>query len=132
MRAMMSLPVPLSPSMSTGTFALATFSSRFCTASMASDLPKTTAAGGNSPSDCTRELTGPIVVIMSVSFQLDYKGCTRSAKSRELGQEEGLICVLSVTDSETYKTSQVWKGGKESIFVLTPERPLRPWKIFSH
>ena len=47
--AMMSLPVPLSPWIRTGTFAAATRSSRERSACMASDWPKTTASGGMSP-----------------------------------------------------------------------------------
>ena len=63
MRAMMSLPVPLSPWISTGTLAAATLSMRARNASMASECPKTIGSGGISPIDCTRELTEFVVVI---------------------------------------------------------------------
>src|SRR5205807_3380812 len=62
-RAMMSLPVPLSPWMRTGTLAEATLSSRERRACMTSDWPKTTASGGISPRDCARELTEFVIVL---------------------------------------------------------------------
>src|SRR6476620_1499770 len=58
MRAMMSLPVPLSPWIRTGTLAAATLLRRSRTACMLSDRPKTTASGGNSPKAWTNALTG--------------------------------------------------------------------------
>src|SRR5271170_2453265 len=63
MRAMMSLPVPLSPLIKTGTFALATLSMRERRDCIASDLPNTIESGGNSPKGWTRELTEFVVGI---------------------------------------------------------------------
>src|ERR1700722_793598 len=64
MRAIMSLPVPLSPSINTGTFAPASFSNRSRRACMTSVRPKTTAYGCISPKGCTSEFTLPDVVII--------------------------------------------------------------------
>jgi hypothetical protein len=63
MRAMMSLPVPLSPLMRTGTFALATLSKRWRKACIASDFPKITESGGISPRDWTSVLTELVIGI---------------------------------------------------------------------
>src|ERR1700690_3576334 len=62
MRAIMSLPVPLSPWMSTGTFAPASLVRPSRTACMASLRPKTTASGGISPKGWTSVFT-PLVVM---------------------------------------------------------------------
>src|ERR1700690_8493 len=61
-RAIMSLPVPLSPVIRTGTLAAATLPSRERTACMASERPKMIWSGGTSPSDCARELTESDVI----------------------------------------------------------------------
>ena len=58
MRAMMSLPVPLSPWISTGTLAEATLVEAFADGLHGFRLPKTTASGGNSPKAWTNALTG--------------------------------------------------------------------------
>src|SRR6267143_6437539 len=65
MRAMMSLPVPLSPWIRTGTLAAATLSMRSRSVCMMSDLPKTMDSGGISPIDCTSELTEFVVVMVT-------------------------------------------------------------------
>src|SRR5579872_4492316 len=70
-RAMMSLPVPLSPWINTGTLALATLSIRFRSACIASDLPKITCSGGNSPSDWTKELS-ELVVCIGIFLRLNH------------------------------------------------------------
>src|ERR1700686_5451167 len=62
-RAIMSLPVPLSPLISTGTLALATLSMRVRRACITSDLRNTIASGGNSPKGWTRELTEFVIGI---------------------------------------------------------------------
>src|SRR5215472_14158178 len=63
MRATISLPVPLSPWIRTGTLAPATLPRRSRNEFMASDEPKTTASGGISPIDWTRELTEFVAVL---------------------------------------------------------------------
>src|SRR5690349_17066267 len=63
MRAMMSLPVPLSPWIRTGTLALATLSIRSRNDCMVSEWPKITVSGGISPSEVIRELTELMVVM---------------------------------------------------------------------
>src|ERR1017187_2267820 len=68
MRAMMSLPVPLSPWISTGTLALASLVRRSRTACMASVRPKTIASGGISPKGWTSLLT--LLVVMAGFYQL--------------------------------------------------------------
>ena len=68
MRAMMSLPVPLSPWIRTGTLAAATLFIRDRSATMASDFPNTMESGGISPMACTSELT-EFVVIRDVSAE---------------------------------------------------------------
>src|SRR5919198_5983664 len=73
----MSLPVPLSPWISTGTLADATLSMRARSACMASECPNTIDSGGISPMDCTSELT-EFVVVISVycgSHPLPQHGC---------------------------------------------------------
>jgi hypothetical protein len=66
MRAMMSLPVPLSPWINTGTFAPAIFPKRSRSARMASEDPKTTDSGGISPKGWMSALTGFDEVLISV------------------------------------------------------------------
>src|ERR1700721_3367957 len=59
---MMSLPVPLSPVISTGTLAAATLLNRERTACMTSEWPKIILSGGISPSACAKELTESVVI----------------------------------------------------------------------
>src|SRR5207245_8145633 len=82
MRAMMSLPVPLSPWISTGTLALATLSIRSRRDCMVSEWPKITVSGGISPNEVIRELTELMVVIACGRrlFQHTMTGCTPRAK----------------------------------------------------
>src|SRR5580693_9352037 len=68
MRAIMSLPVPLSPWISTGTLALASLVSRSRTACIASVRPKIMASGGISPKGWASELT--LLVVMADFYQL--------------------------------------------------------------
>src|SRR5271155_2072029 len=63
-RAMMSLPVPLSPLIRTGTLAAAILASRSRRARMPSLAPKTTGSGGISPRGWISELTGFEVLII--------------------------------------------------------------------
>src|ERR1700722_758099 len=58
MRAIISLPVPLSPWMSTGTLAAAILASRSRRARMASVEPNMTESGGISPKGWIKALTG--------------------------------------------------------------------------
>src|SRR6266567_4736073 len=67
---MMSLPVPLSPWIRTGTFALASLARRSRTARMPSVRPKTMASGGISPKGCTSAL---ILLVVMVFYQLGEK-----------------------------------------------------------
>src|SRR5207244_12952501 len=82
MRAMMSLPVPLSPWISTGTLALATLSIRSRRDCMVSEWPKITVSGGISPNEVIRELTELMVVIACGRQLLQHTmtGCTPRAK----------------------------------------------------
>ena len=63
MRAIMSLPVPLSPWISTGTFAPASLVRRSRTACMASVRPNMIASGGISPNGWTSVFT--LLVVMA-------------------------------------------------------------------
>src|ERR1700687_522549 len=80
MRAIMSLPVPLSPWMSTGTLALASLVRRSRTDCMASVRPKTIASGGISPKGWTSVFK--LLIVMAAFYQLggDSYACTRRTK----------------------------------------------------
>src|SRR5437868_6743416 len=56
--------------MRTGTLAEATFERRSRCECMASELPKTIASGGMSPSDCTKELTEFVTVAAISALRL--------------------------------------------------------------
>src|SRR6185369_14144627 len=87
MRAMMSLPVPLSPWIRTGTLAAATLFIRDRSATMASDFPNTMESGGISPMACTSELT-EFVVIRDVSAEpvvrSDWEGAPQAPNGNYL------------------------------------------------
>ena len=74
MRAMMSLPVPLSPWIKTGTLALATLSMRSRSDCMVSEWPKTTGSGGISPNEVIKELTELVAVMRYSQSVLPSKG----------------------------------------------------------
>src|SRR5271165_7072502 len=69
MRAIMSLPVPLSPWINTGTLAPAILARRSRKARMASVPPKTTESGGISPRGWINALTGLEVLISVPGFR---------------------------------------------------------------
>src|SRR5713226_9820805 len=75
MRAMMSLPVPLSPWISTGTLALATLSMRSRSDCMTSERPNVIASGGNSPREVASEVTDGVVVM---SILVAHCPCVRA------------------------------------------------------
>src|ERR1700687_2589713 len=68
MRAIMSLPVPLSPWISTGTLALASLVRRSRTDCMPSVRPKTIASGGISPKGWTSVFK--LLIVMAFFYQL--------------------------------------------------------------
>src|SRR5579863_1357656 len=74
MRAIMSLPVPLSPWMSTGTLAPASLVKRSRTACMASVRPKTIESGGISPKGWTSELTLLVVIGFFLKLRASRSG----------------------------------------------------------
>src|SRR5579872_3409988 len=84
MRATMSLPVPLSPWMRTGTLAPASFVRRSRTARMPSVRPKTIASGGISPRGCTSVFTLLVVMAGLPPEGRDCNGASRAPNCAKL------------------------------------------------
>src|SRR5258708_33522555 len=109
MRAIMSLPVPLSPWIRTGTLALATLSMRSRSDCMTSERPKITASGGNSPSEVASEVTEGIVVMSDqvapwpVGTRLDVHPKSQTEPSSALGLQNifNLFVFIELQDSGT-------------------------------
>src|SRR5579859_2538416 len=85
MRATMSLPVPLSPWMRTGTFAPASFVRRSRTARMPSVRPKTIASGGISPRGCTSVFT--LLVVMA-GLPSEGRDCNDASRAPNCAKRE--------------------------------------------
>src|SRR5579864_84404 len=65
---MISLPVPLSPRIRTGTAAATSFSSFLLSAAMADPKPKTTSSGGRMPTECAHTAGEALVVAIICLF----------------------------------------------------------------
>src|ERR1700757_487835 len=89
MRAMMSFPVPLSPWISTGTFAPANFVNRSRTACIASVCPKIIDSGGISPKGWTSVFTLVVVMdgIWCLGEEPQPQRCTRNATTLHISIE---------------------------------------------
>src|SRR5438093_7470065 len=115
MRAMMSLPVALSPWISTGTLELATVSIRSRRDCMVSEWPKITVSGGISPNEVIRELTELMVVIAcGRRLQHTMTGCTPRAKPT--------ACLAEATISAvTGYILAAYRNSAESLLVAKRE-----------
>src|ERR1017187_3845280 len=96
MRAIMSLPVPLSPWISTGTLALSSDLRRSRTDSMASVRPKTIASGGISPKGWTSVFT--LLIVMAVFYRQGGESCTCIRRAKGSGAFCGYLNLTYVVE----------------------------------
>src|ERR1017187_5331646 len=117
MRAIMSLPVPLSPWISTGTLALASLVRRSRTDSMASLRPKTIASGGISPKGWTSVFRR--LIVMAVFYQQGESLAPASGEPKGSGAFCGYLNLTYVV--EDHQLTKEPDGQTLGIRVWTQE-----------